>query len=448
MILLIVSANCHASKKVIERHSFSFPENDDEVVLEIEVSEGQHRTDINIGTKIIEVKKDSVLIAKMESIRLADFNIGESFQFIEQENNLLCIQQSFGDSRYIVVSVLRFEYSAGKLLLNNYEESRVDRFAEVQDFETKMIRMNGLIDMNEINDELIYGLHSVSFPGEVSDIFFDYTYKVSSTYTEKGERTNETRESTYYFMKYYGTLKKYCSENGRISKEIEIQAFRYKKNSILVMIAHGKDICSLYKIKFMKGNLIAINDDVYFLEKESYDRLCSDTIKKPEYRSISIDTIFSLFSMTPYFLIDGHLPQMPYDLFCNIERYKILNGIFFVQDPFSGTILKHACAYEYDEKDNLKSMAFRCESPKFGGVDYSLEVAKRTGKEIIMKESYDSFERSHKTKITHRDFDKQECDMAGDYFHYPTSNEFIFTEIIKCEKMQENERKLLFDFRQ
>ncbi|MDE6720413.1 MAG: hypothetical protein K2J68_11230 [Treponemataceae bacterium] len=165
-ILLIVSANCHASKKVIERHSFSFSENDDEVVLEIEVSEGQHRTDINIGTKIIEVKKDSVLIARMESIRLADFNIGESFQFIKQENNLLCIQQSFGDSRYIVVSVLRFEYSAGKLLLNNYEESRVDRFAEVQDFETKMIQMNGLIDMNEIDDELIYSLHAALFPHE------------------------------------------------------------------------------------------------------------------------------------------------------------------------------------------------------------------------------------------------------------------------------------------
>ena len=112
------------------------------------------------------MKKDSVLIAKMESIRLADFNIGESLQFIEQENNLLCIQQSFGDGKYIVVSVLRFEYSAGKMVLNNYEESRVDRFAEVQDFETNMISMNGLIDMNEINDEVIYSLHAALFPHE------------------------------------------------------------------------------------------------------------------------------------------------------------------------------------------------------------------------------------------------------------------------------------------
>ncbi|MDE5580629.1 MAG: hypothetical protein K2I95_04325 [Treponemataceae bacterium] len=165
-ILLIVSANCHASKKVVERHSFSFSENDDEVVLEIEVSEGQPRTDLNIGTKIIEVKKDSVLIAKMESIRLEDYDVGEGLQFIKQENNLLCIQQSFGDSRYIVVSVLRFEYSAGKMVLNNYEERRFNRFADEQERETKMISMNGLIDMNEIDDELIYGLHSVLFSHE------------------------------------------------------------------------------------------------------------------------------------------------------------------------------------------------------------------------------------------------------------------------------------------
>ena len=166
MILLIVSANCHASKKVIERHSFSFFENDDEVVLEIEVSEGQPQTNSNLGTKIIEVKKDSVLIAKMETIRLADFNIGESFQFIKQENNLLCIQQSFSANGCIVCSILRFEYSAGKMVLNNYEERRFNRFADEQERETKMIQMKGLIDMNEIDDEVIYSLHAALFSHE------------------------------------------------------------------------------------------------------------------------------------------------------------------------------------------------------------------------------------------------------------------------------------------
>lgn len=166
MILLFVSANCHASKKVVERHSFSFSENDDEVVLEIEVSEGQPQTNSNLGTKIIEVKKDSVLIAKMETIRLEDYDVGEGLQFIKQENNLLFIQQSFGDSRYIVVSVLRFEYSAGKMVLNNYEERRFNRFADEQDDETKMIQMNDLIDMNEIDDEVIYSLHAALFSHE------------------------------------------------------------------------------------------------------------------------------------------------------------------------------------------------------------------------------------------------------------------------------------------
>ena len=165
-ILLVVSANCHASKKVIERHSFSFFENDDEVVLEIEVSEGQPQTNSNLGTKIIKVKKDSVLIAKMETIRLEDYDVGEGLQFIKQENNLLSIQQSFSANGCIVCSILRFEYSAGKMVLNNYEERRFNRFADEQERETKMIQMNGLIDMNEIDDEVIYSLHVALFSHE------------------------------------------------------------------------------------------------------------------------------------------------------------------------------------------------------------------------------------------------------------------------------------------
>lgn len=442
MILLLVSANCNASKKVIKSYSFSFADDNDEVVLEIEVSEGQPRTDINIGTKIIEVKKDSVLIARMESIRLPDFNIGESLQIIEQENNLLCIRQSFADSRYIVVSILRFEYSAGKLLLDNYEESRVDRFDEVHEDETKMISMNGLIgmkiDMNEIDDELIYTLHSVLFSYDGYDFFLD-TYKVSHTYVEKDERSNETSERTYYFVKDGNLLKKYRDENVRIPKENEMRIILHKNNSVLFMITNHTEICSLYKIKFMKGNTIAINDDVYVLEKESYDRLCSNTIKKSDSFKLDIDTIFSLFSMTPYFLIDGTLSMMPY-LFCNIERYKILKGSFSVENPHSyRRIVKHACTYEYDEKGNLASMTFRCENPNSAGVDYHLEVVRRTGKEILMKESYSMFERMHQTQVLHFDFGKQECDMAGDYFHCPTSREFFFSEIIRCEKMPKRE---------
>ena len=56
-----------------------------------------------------------------------------------------------------------------------------------------------------------------------------------------------------------------------------------------------------------------------------------------------------------------------------------------------------------------------------------------------MKESYSLFERMHTTKVIHFDFGKQECDMTVDYFQYPTSNEFTFSEIIRCEKMQKSE---------
>ena len=179
------------------------------------------------------------------------------------------------------------------------------------------------------------------------NILSETVYKVSYTYVEKGELWNETSEGTSYFVKDENILKKYLDENVRIPKEIEMQALCYQ-DSILVIIAHGHKICSLYEIKFIEDNSITINDDVYVLEKEIYDRLYSDTIKKSCFSEMDIDTIFSLFSMMPYFLIDGHRSIMPH-LFCDIERYKILNGSFSVVNPHSsGDIVKHACNYEYD----------------------------------------------------------------------------------------------------
>lgn len=169
VFLLIVSANCHAFEKPVKSYSFSFAENGDEFVLEVTVSEGQPQTNSNLGTKIIKVKKDSVLIAKMETIRLDDYDVGEGLQFIKQENNLLSIQQSFSAGGYIVCSILRFEYSAGKMVLRECEERRFNRFADEQERETKMIQMKELIDMNAIDDEVIYSLHAALFPREESD---------------------------------------------------------------------------------------------------------------------------------------------------------------------------------------------------------------------------------------------------------------------------------------
>lgn len=52
------------------------------------------------------------------------------------------------------------------MVLNNYEERRFNRFADEQERETKMIQMKGLIDMNEIDDEVIYSLHAALFSHE------------------------------------------------------------------------------------------------------------------------------------------------------------------------------------------------------------------------------------------------------------------------------------------
>lgn len=276
-------------------------------------------------------------------------------------------------------------------------------------------------------------------------IFPETVYKVSRTYAEKGDRTNETSKSTYYFVKNKNVLKTYRDENGRISKKIEMRALQHD-DSILVMITHGQRMDSLYEIRFMEGGSITINGDEYVLEKESYDRLYANTMKKSNVSEMRIDTILSLFSMTPYFLIDGSLPSPPYDLFCDVERYKILDGRFSVQDPQSGMMLTHAGIYEYDENGVVASMRFRCETPDYGGVDYSLNVTKRNGNEILKKEVYSLFERMSVTSVIHVDSDKNECDMAGDYFAPSTLNEYTFSEIIRCEKMREGERELLGKF--
>lgn len=274
------------------------------------------------------------------------------------------------------------------------------------------------------------------------NIFSEAVYKVSSVYVEKGNRTDETVRSTCYFVKNKNVLEKYYSNNGRISKEIEVQVLR-QQDSISVMIMHGKEICSLYEIKFIGNNSITINDDVYVLEKKSLDKLYANTMRKANSSEISIDTIFSLFSMTPYFLIDGYFQEMPYDLLCNVEQYEILNGRFSVRSPHSNMILKHAFVYAYDEDSNVTSITSLCENSDFGGMNYSLSFTRQDEKHITKKESYSFFERQGWDRVTNIDIDKQECNIEGEGYAYPTSNEYTFSEKIKCEKILKTKHELL-----
>lgn len=164
-ILSVVLASCYSSTdSIIDSYSFLFATDRGDFVLDIEVIEGQPQTNSNLGTKIIKVKQDSVVIAKMETMRLADYSVGEGLQYIEHEDNLLVIQQSFDIDRYIVCSILFFEYSEGKMLLNKYEEHRFNRFADEQNEEVKVISMQELVDMNEVDDEIVRRLHSLLFP--------------------------------------------------------------------------------------------------------------------------------------------------------------------------------------------------------------------------------------------------------------------------------------------
>lgn len=275
------------------------------------------------------------------------------------------------------------------------------------------------------------------------NIFSEAVYKVSSVYVEKGNRTDEiVRRSTCYFVKNKNILEKYYSNNGRISKEIEVQVLR-QQDSISVMIMHGKEICSLYEIKFIGNNSITINDDVYVLEKKSIDKLYANTMRKANSSEINIDAIFSLFSMTPYFLIDEYLQEMPYDLLCNVEQYEILNGRFSVRSPHSNMILKHAFVYAYDEDNNVTSITSRCENSDFSGMNYSLSFTRRNEKHTTKKESYSFFERQGWDRVANIDIDKQECNIEGEYYAYPTSKEYAFSEKIRCEKILKSKHELL-----
>lgn len=279
-------------------------------------------------------------------------------------------------------------------------------------------------------------------------VFPETVYKVSSVsvskcFIQENYIDTEKRSGTHYFVKDKNVLEKYLrDENGRISEEMKMQAL-CRQDSVLVMIMDGQALRSLYEIKFIGGNSISINEDVYVLEKESYDRLYADTIKKSYYSEMRIDAIFSLFSMTPYFLIDGILSNMPYDLFCDVAQYKILSGRFSAQDPqATHMLLEHVCAYEYDESGRLAKMTFRCENPGFLGVRYSWEVTKRNGKEIFIKDAYSLFERMSGTSVIHFDFDKNECDMAGDDFSVPTLKESVFSKTIRCEQITKSKHEL------
>lgn len=275
------------------------------------------------------------------------------------------------------------------------------------------------------------------------NIFSESVYKVSSVYVEEGNRTDETvRRSTCYFVKNKNILEKYCSDEGRISKEIKVQVLRHQ-DSISVMIMHGKEICSLYEIKFIGNNSITINNDVYVLEKRSLDKLYANTMKKANSSEINIDAIFSLFSMTPYSLIDEFLQEMPYDLFCNVEQYEILNGRFSVRSPHSNMILKHAFVYAYDEDNNVTSITGRCENSDFSGMNYSLSFTRQNEKHITKKESYSFFERQGWDGVINIDIDKQECNIAEEYYAYPTSKKYTFSEKIRCEKILKSKHELL-----
>lgn len=125
-------------------------------------------------------------------------------------------------------------------------------------------------------------------------IFPETVYKVSRTYAEKGYRTNETSMSTYYFVKNKNVLKKYRDENGRISKKIEMRALQHH-DSMLVLATHGQRMDSLYEIQFMESSSITINGDEYVLEKESYDRLYANTMKKSNVSEMALSQSSACF---------------------------------------------------------------------------------------------------------------------------------------------------------
>ena len=104
--------------------------------------------------------KKNVIIAKMESVEIEPYTIGEGLQSIKPYKSGFSIQQSFAGGHFLYISHLYFDYEGkDRFRLVRYTEEHIDRYAEDKDFTEIDYKIDDNTYFEDINSDWVYNMH-------------------------------------------------------------------------------------------------------------------------------------------------------------------------------------------------------------------------------------------------------------------------------------------------
>ena len=148
--------------------------------------------------------KKNVIIAKMESVEIELYGIGEGLQSITPYKSGFSIQQSFAGGHFLYISHLYFDYEGkDRFRLVRYTEEHIDRYAEDKDFTEIDYKIDDNTYFEDINSDWVYNMHCEGT--EIVPAF------ASPKYSFYLERRDEAFPSDFMVSREYATV----ARNGR-----------------------------------------------------------------------------------------------------------------------------------------------------------------------------------------------------------------------------------------
>lgn len=166
LLLFFLAVVCASNPVKAQDYEFALGGN---VLLKFTVRDSRHEN--GGSSKIIKAYEKGSFrfseIGEMETLRIAQGEYGDGFQWIFVDDGDIIVQQSFGDGKYLVISKLRFKRTKRKTLkLVGYAEEHVDRFSEDKDFSEIAYEIPENIFFGDVDSEFVYGLHRRGIPDE------------------------------------------------------------------------------------------------------------------------------------------------------------------------------------------------------------------------------------------------------------------------------------------
>lgn len=160
LIFILIFLSIHnisfaQKNEILETYTLNISDNKNYIINIYEYSRAQKQIRIFENTNNIQKE-----IGNMLTICLSDFDSAEGYQYIIIKNNGFIVQQSFSDGHFYIFSRLYFELYNNSFVLSKYTEIHVDRYSDDKDFTEKEIPLSNTYYFSDINDELIFDLHS------------------------------------------------------------------------------------------------------------------------------------------------------------------------------------------------------------------------------------------------------------------------------------------------